>query len=238
MGNSDSKIPQLSAETAIERRLPTALTAVYEKHITKIICLLSESDARQASFTISLPYGWWGHMIFYDGPSDQHPVLVTTKDESKMGNKLSVMLPASPKEGVESRPELVKWQTLSGKERYWFGLEVGHGAQRHLQRFEWRHSHGAEVHNLGGSKWGWKLVRLGPQAGSDDGKASSTEALASDGGEIVAVWADAKGLSMTRIGEFRLMGSGATGELGQSFSLMALVSCMIIWQTTMRVAST
>jgi hypothetical protein len=238
MGNADSKItPEISAQTA-ERSFPTNLKVTYEKSISKIVCFLSEPDS-EPSYTVSLPQGFWGPMIFHDGPSDKHPVLATVKDESKWGNKFGVSLPASSKEGVESRPELVKYEMVSKKERYWFGLEVGHGDQRRLDRFEWRHSHGTEVKSLGGSKWGWKLVRLGRNSGTEEHDTAEVtggnEALASDGGEIVAVWADATGLTLTRVGEFQLLGSGATGELGQSFSLMALASCLCIWLTTMRV---
>ncbi|KAH6894684.1 hypothetical protein B0T10DRAFT_480949 [Thelonectria olida] len=241
MGNADSKItPEISAQTA-ERPFPTTLKVAIEKSMTKIVCLLSEPDS-EPLYAVSLPQGFWGPMIFHDGPTDKHPVLAAVRDESKMANKFGVTLPASPKEAVESRQELVKWQTVSKKERYWFGLEVGHGAQRRLNRFEWRHSHGAEVRSLGGSKWGWKLVRLGADSGAEGlntvEATEGNEALASDGGEIVAVWADATGLTLTRVGEFHLVGSGATGELGQSFSLMAVASCLCIWLTMMRVNTT
>ncbi|KAI5465050.1 hypothetical protein BGZ63DRAFT_379261 [Mariannaea sp. PMI_226] len=239
MGSANSKLqqtPHLSSSTA-ERGLPRTLHASYLKSMTKVTCLLSEPNSPEASYAVNLPYGFWGPMIFYDGPTDKDPIMMTVKDEGKWANKFSITLPESPDEGVRSRHEAVKWQTVSKKERYWFGLEVGHWPDRHLDRFEWRRSHGTEVQSVGGTKWGWKLVRLGQNA-AQQAAAGREEGFSSDGGEIVAVWADAKGLTLTNIGEFQLRGSGATGELGQSFALMAVSSCLCIWLTMMRLSTT
>jgi hypothetical protein len=122
-------------------------------------------------------------------------------------------------------------------------MEIGDGEHRHVEKFEWRRSHGSEVKRIGGkAAWGWKLLRMGNDMGGDDHdhdeSGERVDGLSSDNKEIVAVWAESSSFkSMSKIGDFEFRGSGATGELGQLWSIMAAVSCMCIWQKTMQVAT-
>lgn len=106
---------------------------------------------------------------------------------------------------------------------------------------------------------GWKLVRLasrveGANGGSGDGtsvvsgsgdaeSSSSSSAtqkqkqkqqrpagVTSDGKEIVAVWAlNTASLSMTKAFKFQFMGSGALGQLGERWEVMAVVTALRLW---------
>jgi hypothetical protein len=62
--------------------------------------------------------------------------------------------------------------------------------------------------------------------------------LTSDGKEVVAVWANPGTLSFSKLGHFEFRGSGAIGELGTLWSIMAVMSCMCIWQKSMQSAIT
>ena len=78
-----------------------------------------------------------------------------------------------------------------------------------------------------------------PRYSSEDekhGRANSghgSEESAED--EIVAVWAKTGcWTSLHDVGEFAFLGSGASGELGQRFAVMAVMTALCIWQKAMR----
>lgn len=101
-------------------------------------------------------------------------------------------------------------------------FEVPLGAGLPTERFEWRSSRGDEVKELsGGFNFGWKLVRLdGPPIvpGTVD---TSNGGYSSDGKEIVAVGIQARLLK--RNPEFQFLGTGATGQLGETFEIVAIM---------------
>ncbi|KAF5005684.1 hypothetical protein FDECE_7883 [Fusarium decemcellulare] len=240
MGHSDSKLPapQLSPESA-QRGVPTTIQAAYKKSWKDVVIYLREPD-KEPTFCLSLPGGWYDKAILHDGPEPKHPVLATSTGEGKWRNDFAVTLPAMPGTDMEPSREILRYK-VGRREIYWFAIKVGQ--DKHIERFEWRHSHGAEVKSVGESKWGWKLVRLGggTQDPSEDTAQGPDRAdgLTSDGKEIVAVWADSGDWkSMSKIGTLNLRGSGATGELGTTWALMALMSRMCIWQKEMQVTTT
>ncbi|CAM1507453.1 Fc.00g070940.m01.CDS01 [Cosmosporella sp. VM-42] len=235
MGASESKAagitPTISPDIA-RRGFPPRFLATYKKSWSKLAILLSEPDAAEPSHIIAVAHGSFGDMVLHNGPTGEHPPLANVKPTGKFGQDFIITLPG---EGGTSRQELLRWNAAIKKETYWFGMEVGEGANRRVERFEWRHSHGSEVKSLGRSKWGYKLVRLGGENVDPSSQAieygPDRGGFTSDGKEIVAVWADA-GMSVLKIGEFELRGSGATGEFGTAWSLMAVMSYMCIWQKT------
>ena len=128
-----------------------------------------------------------------------------------------------------------------------------------MERFEWRRLRGSEIKQLGASWRGWKLVRMGrsgrdqhdsaqyhekddeslPRYSSEDekhGRADSAYATEESGeDEVVAVWAKTgRYTSLHDVGEFAFHGSGASGELGQRFAVMAVMTALCTWQKAMR----
>lgn len=94
------------------------------------------------------------------------------------------------------------------------------GGQRLEEHFEWRHTFGGEVSDLiGGHAAGWTLVRL--------------DCSASDGRQVVAVWANGK-KTLKEAMKFRFLNAGVTGELGDVFGLAAVVSAMGMWDQVRR----
>lgn len=101
-----------------------------------------------------------------------------------------------------------------------------------LERFEWRHTFGEEVGGLiGGPAAGWKLVRLDRDASASGGGEGGGHT--SDGKEVVAVWATGK-KTLKEAMKFRFLNAGVTGELGDSFSVAAVVSAMGMWDHVRR----
>jgi hypothetical protein len=87
------------------------------------------------------------------------------------------------------------------------------------------------------------LVRVGSGDGitgggnfetADDDGESLSGGWTSDGKEVVAVWANAGVITLSKVGMLEFRGSGATGELGLAWSVMAAVSAMCIWQRSMQ----
>lgn len=239
MGHSNSKPVDVSfsAQNA-QRGIPRRFVASFSKSMTKMIINLNEPDSKEALYTIHLKYGAWGDMVLFNGPNPEDGPLVHVKPTGSWHKDCAVALPAIGNE--PAREEIVRWESGWKHQTFWFALQVGQGANRSVERFEWRQSRGSEVKSLGRSSQGWKLVRLGTydakQVVQNEGEGRSSsdreEGFSSDGKEVVAVWANQKLMTrhMLTLGEFEFRGSGATGELGQAWALMALMSMMCAWQ--------
>ncbi|KAJ4257391.1 hypothetical protein NW762_008511 [Fusarium torreyae] len=242
MGHSDSKIPPQMSPQSVQRGVPNVLRATYKKGFsTKVLVYLSEPE-REPIYSISLPGGWYGKLLLHDGPSADSPILAGAETEGKWGSDYGILLPNIS--GFETSDKEILRRQGKMKERFWFGMQVGEGSNRHIERFEWRRSHGSEVKSVGDGKWGWKLVRLGhgseePSDDNPNDEPDRGDGFTSDGKEVVAVWADSGDWkSMSKIGTFQLVGSGAGNELGTQWKLMALMSCLCFWQKMMRDSTT
>lgn len=62
--------------------------------------------------------------------------------------------------------------------------------------------------------------------------ASRDPGEASDGKEVVAVWADNVKWSKTKRAKFEFWGRATTGEMGETFAIMAVATGLRIWQIT------
>lgn len=72
---------------------------------------------------------------------------------------------------------------------------------------------------------------------SVDGASSGSDSPAEESlsPEVVALWTRAKcWKTIHGVGELQFKGAGATGELGAGWGIMALMSCLSIWQKTNR----
>ncbi|KAI1030642.1 hypothetical protein LB505_004125 [Fusarium chuoi] len=226
-----------------------------DKGIPPIICVSKEPGWRRLylctpmQFFLSAPNGepiytvhfvndLYGDIILHNGPSIDSPALAASGRQSSWRGDYLIRLP--PISGNAPQEEML-YDESGLRLCFCFDIQVGHGPDQRVERFEWRRSRGAEVMSVGLSSWGgYKLVRLDStntkeeyHSSKGDLHHSSTngEGYTSDGKEVVAVWASTSSFqSGSDVGEFHFRGSGATGELGQLWALMAVMSCMSIWQ--------
>lgn len=237
--------------------IPTALKASYNSSWSKLLCSSSKTihlspspsypaNQSQETLKVSLPGGFYGSLIL-DYASKSAALLARASPEGRRG--YDVLLPGSiVAEGLRRQSRKNKWS---------FALPMGIDGE--VEVFEWRRSRGAEIKQLGASWRGWKLVRMGsggreqhhaaqyhekddeslPRYSSEDekhGRADSAHGSEESGeDEIVAVWAKTGcWTSLHDVGEFAFLGSGASGELGQRFAVMAVMTALCIWQKAMR----
>lgn len=243
MGQSESKAskitPTVSPETA-QNVVPQRFIATYKKSWKKLAVNISEPDS-DPLYIIDCALGAYGDMVMFNGPTTEHAPLANVKPVGKWGADFKITLPEM--DGRPSHEEILRYKANFKTERYWFAMEVGDGPNRHVEKFEWRRSHSPDIASLGRSKWGWKLVRLGSDASEPKTPVQESEdradGLTSDGKEVVAVWANSKMMkSMSTIGEFEFRASGASGEFGRLWALMALLTRMCIWQKEYQAAVT
>jgi hypothetical protein len=253
--HSRARLPAYTQDT-LNPNIPLALKASYNSSWSKLLCSgpktihLSPSPSHpndtstqsQTSFKVSLPRGYYGNIIL-DYASKITSPLARATPEGRRG--YDIFLPGS------SEAESLRRQ--SRKNRWVFALPVGFDGE--VEMFEWRRSRGNEVKQLGASRRGWKLVRLGssnreqyrsdeddeslPSYSSEDGKGERADSAVASGAigddEVVAVWARTGCLtSLHDVGEFAFVGSGAGGELGQRFAVMAVMTALCIWQKAVR----
>lgn len=190
MGYPDSKmVPQISNQSA-QRGIPSVLCVSYKKGVfSKILVHISEPE-QEPIYSVSLSLGWYGRMLLHDGPDADSPVLAGSDIEGKWRTDFSIYLPPIP--GLEISESQILRSKGNMKECYWFGMQIGQGAGRHIERFEWRRSHGTEVNSVEESKYGWKLVRLGHDAEEPDDdnpnkKPDWENEITNNGHEVVAV---------------------------------------------------
>ncbi|KAI1380548.1 hypothetical protein F4677DRAFT_441861 [Hypoxylon crocopeplum] len=139
----------------------------------------------------------------------------------------------SPAEHNGTRVVLQKY-TEWNKPRHMFSMVVGPRPWRKTETFEWRRSSGGKVRQLDGCTTGWKLVRVhnevSPIRDDPARRAQQQEDLTSDNKEVVAVFSvNESWFPSGKALMFRLHGSGATGELGGDFALVALLSAFKVW---------
>ncbi|KFG86991.1 hypothetical protein MANI_024786 [Metarhizium anisopliae] len=158
----------------------------------------------EPSNIISLPGGWYGDLILYNGPGTDSEPLAAVKYGNKMGTFDEVRLP--PKEpGQGLIKEEIRCRRNGMNFAYTFAVAVGESG--YPEKFEWRSSKTEEVKELGEMSRGWKLVRL------------------NHGDEVVAVWSWTKlRWTVNKGAAFKFTNSGATGELGNVFAIMAVAS--------------
>ncbi|TQN74095.1 hypothetical protein CSHISOI_01323 [Colletotrichum shisoi] len=204
--------------SSVARQFPPAFN-VYAQSFSRTL-LLGEHQ-NQPFYALSIHSGFTSSppIVLHSGPANTSPPLASV-DYHSFSTRMSMTLPPAPKGSPGGAPVIeleynLDFPTLN----YAFAMGVGPNCER-LERFEWRSSSGEAIAMLDGRSRGWKLVRLAQSAGSAGYRSS-------DGKEVVAVWTDA-GLSMTKVAKFAFTGSGLTGELGERWAIMAVISGLAI----------
>lgn len=215
MGSDTSKISVNQTPQAI--RLPRQFHLYYDRSWGLKFVL--GVDKRSALYSAALPNSWYGDLIVYNGPTTDYPALAKCRNSGSLGNHTKVTLPPLG-DGRGPLEEEMRNNTSLTTEKHTFSIFAGNGPQQ----FEWRHTGGHELESLGGASRGWKLVWLNRQGRE----------------ETVAIWADAAIFSgeATRAASFGFINTGATGEFGDVWALMAVVTFLRLWQKKMQTTMT
>lgn len=156
-------------------------------------------------------------------PSSQP--LATAKFKTFSSDIICALPPVSHKNVL---PTDIRMDAGSGVTRSWsFAVEISNG-NGGLARstFEWQQLSGEEVTTLSGPGTGFKLVHTA-RPGSGAGP------RAGDGNEVVAFFSTTA-MSATEKMQFRFVGSGEAGILGERWSVMAVISALGIWEKERR----
>ncbi|KAL6903110.1 hypothetical protein GGI43DRAFT_333190 [Trichoderma evansii] len=239
MGGAESKAAhrKIHETTLAGVRFPNTFELYYEPSWKKLKLGLGP-DPSQPLYTFNLPEGWWGDLIMYDGPTLEYPPLAAVRNTGKLGMGNAVTLPPLGP-GLEVLDEQMSRRRKGLMDVFSFAAVVdvreGEKTTRRVERFEWVGSGRKEVKDLHEWRHGWKLRRVVATGADEDDDEAANDIPA---GEVLAVWADSATMSLRKAAKFQFLNSGATGELGEAWALMAVITFVRIWQRYMQVAMT
>ncbi|KAL2210655.1 hypothetical protein CC79DRAFT_1355301 [Sarocladium strictum] len=160
----------------------------------------------------------------YKGPDTSGQIIGTVKvrDEQDVADVYIVVYPykGSP---LKQQLHLI----MAGAYNLQHPFEVPVGRDGHMERFEWRNSRGEEVKDLNADRGGWKLVRM---AGRNPHAQEPSKGFTSDGFEVVAVAAWNVTKSMTKGMKFSFIGRGATGEFGETWEVVVVLTFLQLYE--------
>ena len=205
MGSAESKeLPARLQRAALATvRFPSKFEIYYDDQ-SGLKLFLGEKN--NPSKMVSMPGGWHSGAIMYNGNTmDADPVAVILGISHWSKRDHFLLAPSQPGQQLDFGQDL-RSHHRGFSTAYVF--EISTGRSLRPEKFMWHSSHGEAVRALDEALPGWKLLRLG------------------HGDEVVAVAAEAAwlGRASRKVGVFEFAGSGATGELGEAWAVMAVAS--------------
>ncbi|KAL1864053.1 hypothetical protein VTK73DRAFT_6234 [Phialemonium thermophilum] len=201
-------------------------------------------------FAVALHSGLFGRarLTLHAGPKKKSPVVATVRRPPGKGHDFEVLFPAHrPSDRLAQHADdnitedvvLVKAQAPSTSQRsrrcYQFTIKVGRGWERWTQTFEWRAVSRRTGSSLAKNSTGtaghlppeetWELVCLDSDLRSPFLPESRDEG---DREGRVALWRGTSKSKARRV-SFAFVNAGATGELGQRFAELAMITGLALW---------
>jgi hypothetical protein len=207
---------------------PTFQIHYHKTTLSTTILHLSSSPSRPL-YAASLHLNWYGKSSLTLSSLDG-PALATAANERGIGSNSTVKIHSPPL--VAAVEERLKVDFHVGSESYSFVVATGTGGGKtYPEKFEWRQSRSQEITAESKMAQGWKLVRLDKEEETVVGPAgeAAESVIAGDGREVVAVLISLMSLK-GKVAEFKFLGTGATGRLGEAWEVMAVVTALRIWQ--------
>ncbi|KAH6627178.1 hypothetical protein B0J18DRAFT_489927 [Chaetomium sp. MPI-SDFR-AT-0129] len=198
-----------------------------------------------SGYSRSGPLGSRPGVVLHQGMDTKTPILAAAGYDSQFSarlysfnNQTAVLMPSllpaaerTSEFDTEQMPATVRGEQVV----FSFFVEVDHGKERERQKFEWRKFEKGKIATA--TEGGFELVRVlspcSPNAGQEEPGASSASLSTVDGEEneeVVAllIW---RKLWPTFKHNFtlQLLGKGQTGELGDRWALMVVITAIRIW---------
>ena len=236
-----------------EVHLPNQFTVWYIETKSTFACYIGEfqdKNNNNALYSVSFPHVHLSAstLSMYSGPASDFPLVAQLRHLPSEGQAALIFLGGMAKSGFSSYAMNTK--LVINSMRYTFVFPVGGSDPAQpgvdLEVFEWRASMGQEVKSIGGKSKGWKLARLGTEAEVEEQERKERKREASlhpsprekntdfgatsDGREIVAIWGTQS--SKSRACEFKFMNSATSERLGSNFKVMALLSILQNFQSS------
>jgi hypothetical protein len=209
------------------------------------LCGATEKDrlyqvSLHTGYSASAPLGTRPGVLLHNGMSSKDAVLAASGYDSQasfysFNNQSVVLMPPLPGAAVlgefvtEQMPAIVRGDLLV----FSFSIEVGSGGGTTREKFEWRKfKSGVDANNKEG---GFRLVRLPSSVSTKLGEEKDTAASSSpvgtdDDGEVVACLAWRKLFpTFKHAFTLELLGRGQSGELGERWSLMVVITALRLW---------
>lgn len=170
----------------------------------------SEDDGKLYALTFHDAYGLH-QMTLYSTPEYKAPLLGLALNETRLGSGATITLPptsSSSSTGEQGGNRVEKLKYNFQRSTHSFTVVVGRGTDARTETFEWRDDKKPKP----------KIRRL--------------TRIAPEGLEIVAVWKEGSVPNrQRRLATLEFFESGATGELGELWTLMAVVSALRVCQS-------
>lgn len=243
--------------------IPSYIKATYESKWAKFLCsgkkgvVLHSAEDSNSSFDLSIPSGWRGPIILHPSQQPEIHLAQATPEQrcSAWGYRIAFTGSAIPnrfnsiprykgwwfafQNGSTGQVERFEWRRTKGQEVRSLGVKSGWKLVRMTDAPPPAYDE-IEGYLAPEKDVSVDSKSLNSDAGSSihsnevstDG--SRPEGRSSDGHEVVAVMALGSWRSRKDACEFQLLGSGANGELGEAWSLMALMSALSIWHNGKR----
>lgn len=246
---SDGNI-NFSREVALHHPFPTVLSAYCQLKFTRVFHLGDTVNHKLYAVSsyagISSRSRNGSSVVLHNGPSDDDPVLAVAGEDStwSYGSAVSIItLPplastpgsrgigATTPTETDAAREVMQPSLLSDLKTVVFRFSIEVGNRNRRESFEWRKIEGEELDS--NMKHGFKLVRLRsdliPFRGDGEHGDESEEPVAKVG------WKHAWSLKPFTI---QFLGAGLTGELGDRWALMAVMTGLRVWYLDMQKRTT
>jgi len=221
----------LSSAPGAALKLPQSFWLDYRRHSSTSF-IGAEKGGRDFAVTVPSRMNCFAHraITLRDGSAKDSPALVSVKSQKgSLGRRSVISLPST---GEKDPGQDIVGAFGPGGSSKGFDVTLENGTVEH---FEWRKSKGDEVKNLASGSQGWKLVRMNSPYTLAGGQAEFPPGYTSDGREIVAVAAYPK--MFRNSPRFEFLGSGARGEMGVRFELVAAISFVHMYEIAMQQGS-
>jgi hypothetical protein len=205
-------------------QMPVAFNLYYKMSMRLQLMHLGEHKS-DPQYAVTFHTGFSGkpNIILHASPDPNAAALATSDDKGISDSKVTL-----PADG-QFLELTVPFKSHREGVHYTFTFEAEVGDLKpQIETFEWRSSRGEEVRVARKHGSGWKLVRIARDVGTDVVECSDRASGATrDGKEVVAVYSSNM-RTFTKVCAFQFMGSGATGELGPRFPLLAVMTALRI----------